>query len=470
MLKAAIGFGEFEVTLPVDDILEMSLQREAGEHSRFRIRGIATKEAAEKTAERFDGSQSVSLFLKDENGGKRLCFSGIVTELSVHRRADVYETEAEALGYTFLLDTERRFRSFQDAEMTYGALVKAVTDAYEDADFILNGEDGSIGDMLVQYDETDFAFLKRVAGKLSRRIIPLDGYEGARFFIGLGEKSKAADIGSGRLTIKKDIGAFLRDNKNNLPEREASGAFRYILHTDKWLDTGDPVKADGRTLYVLSAESSLENGLLLHTYTLCDANGFLEPAAVNGKLAGCSLFGIVTEISKDRIAVKLDIDAGNEHAGSRLFPYSTVYSSPDGSGWYFMPEKGDRVSLYFPSAVEKDAYARRSVDLRSVNPRKINDPADKEIYTKYGKEIRLTPSSVEIYSGNRLWLRLYENGGAEIHSAKDISVSAGGNVNLSGGGTIRVSGNEIKFSQGSGEFAMNGNVVVADGEEVKVGE
>jgi uncharacterized protein (DUF2345 family) len=57
-----------------------------------------------------------------------------------------------------------------------------------------------------------------------------------------------------------------------------------------------------------------------------------------------------------------------------------------------------------------------------------------------------------------------------IHSAKNISVNADGNMSLNGGGTIRVSGNEIKFSQGSGEFAMNGNVVVADGEEVKVGE
>jgi hypothetical protein len=35
MLKAAIGFGEFEVTLPIDDILELSLRREAGEHSRL---------------------------------------------------------------------------------------------------------------------------------------------------------------------------------------------------------------------------------------------------------------------------------------------------------------------------------------------------------------------------------------------------------------------------------------------------
>jgi hypothetical protein len=470
MLKAAIGFGEFEVTLPMDDILDMSLRREAGEHSRFRIRGITTKDAAEKTAERFDGSQSVSLFLKDENGGKRLRFSGIVTKLAVHRGADVCETEAEALGHTFSLDTERRFRSFQDAGMTYGALVKAVTDAYGDADFILNGDDEPIGDMLVQYDETDFEFLKRAAGKISRKLIPLDGYDGVRFFVGLGEKRKATKIGSDKLTIRKDIGAFMRESKNGGTETELSGMLRYDLHTDKWLDTGDPVKADGKTLYVLSGESSLENGLFLHTYTLCDASGFSEPRTFNERLAGVTLFGIVTEVSKDKIALKLDIDAKNPNCGSRLFPYSTVYSSPDGSGWYFMPEKGDRVSLHFPSAAEKDAYARSSADLRSANPQRRSNPDDKTIYTKHGKEIRLTPGSVEIYSGNRLWLRLYENGGVEIHSAKDISVSAGGNLNLSGGRSIRVSGSEIEFSQGSGEFAMRGDNVVAVGEEVKVGE
>ena len=41
----------------------------------------------------------------------------------------------------------------------------------------------------------------------------------------------------------------------------------------------------------------------------------------------------------------MKIQAG---CGTRVFPYATVYSTPDGTGWYCMPEIGDAVRLYFP--------------------------------------------------------------------------------------------------------------------------
>jgi hypothetical protein len=470
MIKEAVAIGEFEVTLPIDDILELSLSREAGEHSRFRIRGIASKEAAEAMIGDTEGTRTVALSLKKGEKERKPRFSGLLTNCAVHRRGDVHEVEAEAVGHTVLLDTERRTRSFQDAGMLHEALAKAVTEPYGDADLILTCEDRPIGDMFIQYNETDWEFLKRVACNLSCGLIPADGHSGARFYIGLDGNGDVTDVGGGRLTIQRDILSFLKDDKNNPDLREPDGALRYTLHTGKWLDVGDPVKADGRILYVYSAKSELENGLLLHSYTLRDANGFLLPKRVNEKLAGVSLFGTVTGISKDRVSVALDIDAQNKYCAGRLFPYSTVYSSPDGSGWYVMPEEGDRVTLYLPHASEADAYVRSAVDTASANPKKREVPDNKEIYTKYGKSIRLTPDSVEIYSGNKLWIRLYEDSGLEIHSSKDIFFNAAGDISITGGSKLSVQGGEIKFAQGSGAFTMGEDTVVMDGQEVKVGE
>lgn len=470
MLKNAIAFGEFEVTFPIDDILALNLTRKAGEHSRFFVKGIASKEATEETMERLNGNQTISLFVKDGAGATKTRFSGPVINCGVRRRGEVYEMEAEAAGYTFLLDTERKKRSFQNADMTHEALTRAIADTYDDADFIMNCEDMPLKDMYIQYDETDWEFLKRIAGNLSSKLIPADGHDGARFFIGLREGGTPKELDGSELMIKKDIGSFLKDNKNGLPSREEHGVVSFIIHTDKWLDLGDPVKVNGNILYVYSAESELEGSLLLHTYTLRDANGFSEPKILNKNLAGISLFGTVTDILKDEISAALDIDKENKHCGSRLFPYSTVYSSPDGSGFYFMPEKGDRISLYLPSASESDAYARSSADMPSRNPEKRINPDNKEIYTKYGKQIRLTPSSAEIRSGDGLRICLYDNKGVEVHSAKNIFLNAGGNIALSGGGKINVSGKDIKFSQSSGTFVMDGDTVAVDGQEVKVGK
>jgi hypothetical protein len=468
MLKASVGVGDVTVDFPADDILELSLSRRAGEHSRFFIRGITSKEAATKILEELDGEQSISLSLKEGEKTKTR-FSGIITGCTVKQRGDVHEISAEAAGFTFLLDVKKISRSFQNAEMTHEELAKAVISSYADADLILGGEDKPITDMFLQYEETDWEFLKRVAGNISLKLIPADEHKSIRFYIGLPEKGEPADIGNEKITVKKDVAAFLRESENNLPVREVHGAFSYTFASDRWFDIGDPVKTLGRTLYVCASESSLEGALFLHTYTLCDENGFLEPARQNEKLAGTAFPGHVTDIDKDRIAMLLDIDRENEYCGSRLFPYATLYSSPDGSGWYFMPEKGDRVILCLPSRSEKDAYVKNAADMTSQDPARRIDPDNKEIYTKYGKEIRLTPNSAEIRSGKAFGIKLYDTGGIEIRSAKNISLTANGDISMNGS-RISVSGNEIELTQGSGNLMMNANNVAADGQEVKVGE
>ena len=63
------------------------------------------------------------------------------------------------------------------------------------------------------------------------------------------------------------------------------------------------------------------------------------------------------------VKINLEIDGNQDEGTARWFPYSTVYSSPDGTGWYCMPEVGDAIRLYFPDNEEKNAYAISSVNL-----------------------------------------------------------------------------------------------------------
>jgi hypothetical protein len=466
MLKAAIGFDGLGVSFPADKILKLSLSRKTGEHSVLRFRGIAKEETLRRVTERLDGSQSVTLTVGGGDSPAGTPFTGVITSCAVVSEGDLHEFEATAHGHTILTDIAKRRRSFQNAETLHEELIEAVTEVYPGAEFILNAKDEPIKDMFVQYDETDFEFIKRVAGDLCAPVIPLDSFGAARFFVGLAEGRKPAEADAGRIVVENDVLSRLRAEKNGLPEMNA---VRFGFESGEWFELGDPVKLKEGVFYVYACESETRNGLLLHTYTLRDANGFLEAKKVNERLAGISLFGTVTEVSKDRIALKLDIDAGNKHAGGRLFPYSTVYSSPDGSGFYFMPEKGDRVSLHFPSASEKEAYARSSADAPSADPARRSDPARKNIVTKHGKEILLTPDAVEIRSGAGS-VCLYDNGGMEIRSTRSISLNAGGNVSIDGGSKFDVSGGEIEFSQGTGTYRMSGGNVVTDGEEVKVGE
>ena len=124
------------------------------------------------------------------------------------------------------------------------------------------------------------------------------------------------------------------------------------------------------------------------------------------------------------VMIKLDIDNSNPKAGAMWFPYSTVYSSEDGSGWYFMPEKNDRVKLYFPDNKEENGYVESSANLEPKNQSRRKDPEIKSLSTKYGKEIRFQKGSVEIISNGELLIRLTDNGGVEIKSNKEIQIKS----------------------------------------------
>lgn len=70
-------------------------------------------------------------------------------------------------------------------------------------------------------------------------------------------------------------------------------------------------------------------------------------------------------MERDTVQVLIGCDENQAGCGTRVFPYATVYSTPDGTGWYCMPEIGDAVRLYFPCEKDADAYVASSVHLQS---------------------------------------------------------------------------------------------------------
>lgn len=162
--------------------------------------------------------------------------------------------------------------------------------------------------------------------------------------------------------------------------------------------------------------------------------------------------------------ISLDIDRGSSTAGAMWFPYSTVYSSPDGSGWYVMPEVGDQVRLYFPDEVEQHAFVASSVDLSSSDPVKRGDPSVKSISTKYGKQLVFTPGAVEVISHDKLLMRLTDEGGIEIISDKKIVLKAEEDIELTSGTKILMEGmNGIQFKQGGAELNIMDDVKLSGG-------
>lgn len=114
-----------------------------------------------------------------------------------------------------------------------------------------------------------------------------------------------------------------------------------------------------------------------------------------------------------------------------MFPYATVYSSPDGTGWYCMPEEKDCILLHFPDEIESHAYVCSSVNLQSTDENARSDPDRKSIKNKYGQEIFFTPNSLVLTNNNGMSITIDDKQGIVLQSDKDIILNAADTIRIS---------------------------------------
>ena len=192
---------------------------------------------------------------------------------------------------------------------------------------------------------------------------------------------------------------------------------------------------------VQSVQRILQDGVLKNQYELRQKNGLRGLEIYNEKIVGISLTGKVTKVSRDKIMVQLEIDESRRAA--YWFPYSTMSASPDGSGWYCMPEKEDQVRIYFPTNQESDAYAVSAVSGYEPQPGDTEDPMGnpnvKYLRTKADQVIQFAEEGIILNSGNgKATIFLGNSGELTVYGNTDVSVTAKNTLSLISNGQLLV--------------------------------
>ena len=442
-----------------EKISSLKITQELNQHTKLFISGIIPEEKIDQYVEKTDDDETIEVFF--QNGDeKTVLFQGIVTNMTVQAAMNVRSMTIEALSSTFLMDVKKNSCSFQNKDETYTEIFSRLTSAYPHSDIIDEAtKDKPIGGLLVQYQETDWEFIKRLASHFNAPLIPACRFQGAKYYIGVPDLPETNTLEEYNYSINKDLKAYKLKSENEIQDLSEQNLISYEITTAQPLDLGSPVEFQNQTLYVSKAVTEMENGLLLNKYTLRDKLGFSRRTISNHTLSGASLFGKILDVSKDIVKVHLEIDQEQPKDQAMWFPYSTVNSSPDGSGWYCMPEPGDQVRLYFPDEDEKNAFTASSVNLESSDPQKRSDPSVKSISTKYGKQIIFQKGAIDIIGNGKLLMRLTDDGGIEINSNKKIALNAGDNIEISGGNKIFMQGDQgINLKQTGANLNILNNV------------
>lgn len=187
-----------------------------------------------------------------------------------------------------------------------------------------------------------------------------------------------------------------------------------------------------------------------------------EEVIYNDKLTGVSLDATVTGVKGTNVTVSINKDENKASSGSRWFPYATVYSSPDGSGWYCMPEKGDSVRLYFPSDRESEAYVLSTAHLSAGSSGRRSNPNNKSLMNKQGKEILFKPDSILITNNNGMSLELSDEAGISIVSDKKIVLESNEAIEITSvnENIDLVSSAKISLKQGNTSMVLSDKMVM----------
>jgi hypothetical protein len=262
--------------------------------------------------------------------------------------------------------------------------------------------------------------------------------------------------------VQKRMDEFLYKKQNRVEGLMEDDSLLFIVEDQELYEAGELVEMNGRTLYVERSESRLDGHQLWNTYCLRTKGGLRVPRQYNERVIGAFLDGRVTRVRAD--VVQISLKANAKGGSGKWFPFSTVYSSPDGSGWYCMPEPGDEIRLYFPTEQEKHAYVISSVRLpvtaqtsssgqqpaaagASASPQQtaanngkaaeLNpgvcrcDPTHKTIYTSSKKMVDLSEHSILLDAGNGMRILLDDTAGISIESHLGVSIKSDSFIDIS---------------------------------------
>lgn len=452
-----------------EKIIELKIVREINEHAKLKIRGIISEENEDKYVEEANDKSFINISVNDNENNIKNLFRGIVTDISIDTQNNVRILEIEALSRTYLMDIKKMVRTFQDENYTYMDVIN-----------ILNNENGNvlamdnithdkkIDKLIVQYKETDWELIKRLASHFNAGIIPECQLDGTKYIIGTRKDGISYSLDEFNYSIKKSIQEYKEKYENGIETLNDMNLISYEITTNKMLNLCEAVNFNGKNLYVYKAIIEICDSEFINKYVLRDEKGMKIQKRYNDKLIGLSLKGNILDTKNDVVKIKLDIDSSQNKDTAKWFPYSTVYSSEDGTGWYCMPEVGDAIRLYFPDNEEKNAYAISSVNLKSSNSKKRSDPSVKNIGTKYGKQIVMKPGVVEIIGGNNLLMRMTDDGGIEIKSDKKIILDAQDDIEIKGKAKVSIKGDEgVDLTQNSANLAIKDDVKMTGG-KVKI--
>ncbi|MCL2153980.1 MAG: hypothetical protein FWH57_13715 [Oscillospiraceae bacterium] len=417
---------QIQGALAVDMLLEFSLSAKVNEHVRLRYAGEISAETGAKILEKVNRQDLVTVMLCGE-----VAFVGQPVSIAVSEKNSFFTLTVECNSTSYLMDVEEHCRSFQQPDMTYAEVVRAICSKSEDQSVItVQDQHVSIGRPIIQYKETDWQFILRMASHLETLVVPNPRSASSQIAFGAPKgKHYAIDATGCR------VGRF----RKKCNDGEWRDFLNYTFEHETYFDLGDTVSFSGREWLVVEQSVALIGGLLHNTCTLGEEQAYALRRLYPDKLCGLSLLGTVIDTNDENVRLHLDIDQSQEKEKAFWFPFAPQ----QGTVMYCMPQIGAKAMLSINSRDEGNCVVEHCYRTNGQDCADMNDHNHRYFTTEFGKRMAMLPG-----------LASFDAGGSEVSLRDDVGIG------VSTGKTMQM------YAQGQIRFGAHGRVLFQTPEQL----
>lgn len=369
---------EFVLNENINEHQKLEMQLEMDDEQRKNLERTIEKEGVEIVIELAEASENV----------KRKVFSGIVDYFEILDYGSYgCRILMKAFSKSVLFDrkNEKKYRVFQDRNLMFSDIIDEINKDYAEKKLEIKYSDivkKQIGTLIVQFDETDWEFLVRLASQLKTGMFVVE--QGIILFgmVEMGEVKKENKYFSDY--------SLVRDYKN----------LYYKVQSNKVINLGDTVSISKNAgenegnnedssvnkgnFSVLKTRIFLKDFILKSEFLATDMSNYHIFKKYNEKIKGCRIEADVERVFEDGGIAKMEVrfgeglkkivqersnDKSNDKAyddyGIKRFPlsYQTFYSQTN-TGFFCTPEVNDTVEVYFPNEDERFAKVSWAINNR----------------------------------------------------------------------------------------------------------
>ena len=471
---------------------DIYIHQKINEHTIMRLTAVVSEESAMIYEQELLSNRGLRLVQK-QGEEELVLFGGMIQNLIVERKNGIYYIHIEGASFTKYIDVRKENVSYQNENSTYEDVIDKALEKYDFSGipylWTEKSRSNTVNRFLLQFKETDWEFIKRVASIEHLGLIPDMTGRHTQFFIGLPKGREEKAVPPCKHTVQRHLQKAEKEVRNGSVGKDIypGDYLQYILHDiTAHYELGDAVRFQDVSYIVVEKTSILkkEDGILWNTYVVQQKKGISFPRLYNNALRGNSLTGTVIDVKRNFTKLHLHIDKQQQEVATACwFPQPQYFTAGSDSGFCIMPERGDMMRLHFPTKDEAEHYIICSDNgdfdklLSSINASKggkepekatkasnSNAPYEKYLTTPEGKGMLFNDSVVKYHTTGDISTIQMEDG-------KGITISSEGNIEMLANNIVLFATEQVRMTAGKKiELISGGSSIIIDGEDNRIDE